>query len=195
MLLNSALSRISPSPLLPYHTTKTHPKFVTGNTRASRRRWLPQTVTWVSSSDDPTVAVASSPPPPPPPTTTVGDDEDLVESAADVVRNFYAGINGRDLASVEDLIADNCVYEDLVFPRPFVGRKVRLPYSANIRCGRNPFFLVGRQKTLLLPTFSNTRCAPIEKIVILKMYKIMVFDNIFIGRPKTCLKDQHLNRA
>lgn len=124
MLLNSALSHISPSPLLPCHTTKTHQKFVTRNARASRRRWLPPTVTRVSSSDDPTVAVASSPPPPLP--TTVGDDESVVvESAADVVRNFYAGINGRDLASVEDLIAENCVYEDLIFPRPFVGRKVR----------------------------------------------------------------------
>ncbi|KAE8022286.1 hypothetical protein FH972_008098 [Carpinus fangiana] len=127
MLLSSALSHISSSPFLPYHTTKTHPKFVTRNARASRRRWLPPTVTRVSSSDDPTVAVASSPPPPPP--TTVGDDESVVvESAADVVRNFYAGINGRDLASVEDLIADNCVYEDLIFPRPFVGCKEILQF-------------------------------------------------------------------
>ncbi|MED6181421.1 hypothetical protein PIB30_019135 [Stylosanthes scabra] len=46
-----------------------------------------------------------------------------VDSAADVVRNFYGGINARDLDSVEDLIALNCVYEDLVFPRPFLGRK------------------------------------------------------------------------
>ncbi|XP_059451976.1 uncharacterized protein LOC132182681 [Corylus avellana] len=125
MLTNSALSHISPSPLLPCHTTKTNQKFVTRNARASRRTWLPLTVTRVSSSDDPTVAVASSPPPPPP----VGDDESMVvESAADVVRNFYAGINGRDLASVEDLIADNCVYEDLIFPRPFVGRKEILQF-------------------------------------------------------------------
>lgn len=51
-------------------------------------------------------------------------DEAVVDSAADVVRSFYGGINAHDLASVEDLIADKCVYEDLVFPRPFVGRKV-----------------------------------------------------------------------
>lgn len=49
-----------------------------------------------------------------------------LESASNVVRKFYGGINGRDLSSVEALIADNCVYEDLIFPQPFVGRKVFL---------------------------------------------------------------------
>lgn len=48
-----------------------------------------------------------------------------VDSASTVVRKFYQGINGRDLASVENLIAENCVYEDLIFPQPFVGRKVQ----------------------------------------------------------------------
>lgn len=45
-------------------------------------------------------------------------------SASDVVRAFYAGINRHDLACVEGLIAENCVYEDLIFPRPFIGRHV-----------------------------------------------------------------------
>lgn len=39
-----------------------------------------------------------------------------------MVREFYDGVNRRDLAAVEPLIAEGCVYEDLVFPRPFVGR-------------------------------------------------------------------------
>ncbi|PIN22340.1 hypothetical protein CDL12_04940 [Handroanthus impetiginosus] len=51
-----------------------------------------------------------------------------VESASGVIRKFYDGINRRDLASVEDLIAFNCIYEDLVFPRPFVGRKAILEF-------------------------------------------------------------------
>jgi hypothetical protein len=46
-----------------------------------------------------------------------------VATAADVVRAFYDGVNRRDLAAVEPLIAECCVYEDLVFPRPFVGRE------------------------------------------------------------------------
>ncbi|KAF6159688.1 hypothetical protein GIB67_029946 [Kingdonia uniflora] len=53
-----------------------------------------------------------------------------VESSdgADVVKRFYGGINSRDISLVEDLIAENCVYEDLVFPRPFVGRKAILDF-------------------------------------------------------------------
>ncbi|XP_074368084.1 uncharacterized protein LOC141708378 isoform X1 [Apium graveolens] len=51
-----------------------------------------------------------------------------LESAANVVRKFYGGINGRDLASVEALIANDCVYEDLIFPHPFVGRKAILEF-------------------------------------------------------------------
>nr|XP_017244410.1 PREDICTED: uncharacterized protein LOC108216225 isoform X1 [Daucus carota subsp. sativus] len=51
-----------------------------------------------------------------------------LESASNVVRKFYGGINGRDLSSVEPLIADNCVYEDLIFPHPFVGRKAILEF-------------------------------------------------------------------
>lgn len=53
-----------------------------------------------------------------------GEADEVVESGADIVRKFYEGINDQDLASVEELIAEKCVYEDLVFPRPFVGRKV-----------------------------------------------------------------------
>ncbi|PIA44222.1 hypothetical protein AQUCO_01700078v1 [Aquilegia coerulea] len=51
-----------------------------------------------------------------------------IDSASDIVRNFYGGINKHDLGSVEDLIAENCVYEDLVFPQPFVGRKAILEF-------------------------------------------------------------------
>lgn len=47
-----------------------------------------------------------------------------IDSATSVVRKFYEGINCRGLALVEDLVAQNCVYEDLIFPKPFVGRKV-----------------------------------------------------------------------
>ncbi|XP_044510502.1 uncharacterized protein LOC123229013 isoform X2 [Mangifera indica] len=51
--------------------------------------------------------------------------------AADVVRRFYQGINSRDFGSVEKLIADNCVYEDLIFPQPFTGRKAILEFFKN----------------------------------------------------------------
>lgn len=60
--------------------------------------------------------------------TSSSDSVTDLESAASVVRKFYAGINRRDLDSVEELIAENCVYEDLVFPQPFVGRKTILDF-------------------------------------------------------------------
>ncbi|XP_049380067.1 uncharacterized protein LOC125844775 isoform X1 [Solanum stenotomum] len=60
--------------------------------------------------------------------TSSSDSVTDLESAASVVRKFYAGINMRDLDSVEELIAENCVYEDLVFPQPFVGRKAILDF-------------------------------------------------------------------
>lgn len=47
-------------------------------------------------------------------------------SGSDVVRKFYDGINRHDIPSVEPLISVNCVYEDLIFSTPFVGRKVLL---------------------------------------------------------------------
>lgn len=37
--------------------------------------------------------------------------------------SFYDEINRRNLPAVQGLIAENCVYEDLIFPRAFVGRK------------------------------------------------------------------------
>lgn len=57
-------------------------------------------------------------------TTTTCFDDSVVDSASTVVRNFYEGINRHDVDSVQYLISENCVYEDLVFPSPFVGRKV-----------------------------------------------------------------------
>ncbi|CAI9117139.1 OLC1v1018481C1 [Oldenlandia corymbosa var. corymbosa] len=54
--------------------------------------------------------------------------EAVLDSGSSVVRKFYEGINARDLSSVENLISENCVYEDLVFPQPFVGRKAILDF-------------------------------------------------------------------
>ncbi|XP_030521924.1 uncharacterized protein LOC115735020 [Rhodamnia argentea] len=68
-----------------------------------------------SFSDNQTAAVASPP-------------ELELDSAAEVVRRFYGGINNQDLSAVEGLIADKCVYEDLIFPRPFVGREAILDF-------------------------------------------------------------------
>ncbi|GMJ11369.1 hypothetical protein HRI_004806100 [Hibiscus trionum] len=115
MLLSSKISALpslhSPAPNLPRVCTKSLLPYSRTITAPRKGSPTPRTLVKVSSSSENQAAVfdvASKP-----------HDQD----AAEVVRRFYAGINGRDLASVEPLIAENCVYEDLIFPRPFVGRK------------------------------------------------------------------------
>lgn len=74
---------------------------------------------WVLLSNDQSVVEAP---------TSSEITPDFLECGSTVVRRFYEGINGRDLGSVEKLIAENCVYEDLIFPQPFVGRKAILEF-------------------------------------------------------------------
>ncbi|OMP04052.1 hypothetical protein COLO4_09994 [Corchorus olitorius] len=92
-----------------YNPWKTSRKF-----GACRRRTTPRTLSKVSSSSENQTAVVVAAP---------SENE-----AAEIVRSFYGGINRRDLASVEPLIAEKCVYEDLIFPRPFVGRQAILDF-------------------------------------------------------------------
>ncbi|WCJ34853.1 Nuclear transport factor 2 (NTF2) family protein [Euphorbia peplus] len=73
-----------------------------------------------SSENNPTVVVVQ--------TSSTTRKEGVEVSASEIVMKFYDGVNGHDLASVEELIADKCVYEDLIFPRPFVGRKAILEF-------------------------------------------------------------------
>eukprot|EP00252_Welwitschia_mirabilis_P019225 TRINITY_DN4393_c0_g1_i1.p1 TRINITY_DN4393_c0_g1~~TRINITY_DN4393_c0_g1_i1.p1 ORF type:complete len:234 (-),score=34.08 TRINITY_DN4393_c0_g1_i1:344-1045(-) len=47
----------------------------------------------------------------------------VARSASDIVKEFYSAINNHELDKVEPLLADNCVYEDLVYPKPFVGKQ------------------------------------------------------------------------
>ncbi|KAJ4798387.1 Nuclear transport factor 2 (NTF2) family protein [Rhynchospora pubera] len=59
---------------------------------------------------------------------SVSGADQRIASSSNVVRDFYEGINRRDLDFVEGLIAENCVYEDLVFSSPFVGRKAIIDF-------------------------------------------------------------------
>ncbi|RWR90309.1 Polyketide cyclase SnoaL-like domain-containing protein [Cinnamomum micranthum f. kanehirae] len=112
-LLNSSPLFSSPSPL----PSKTHvPRFsLSIPLKSPKRSQTPlKSLTRVSSSQ----ATTESPISPPP----------SIDSASDVVKQFYSRINGHDLDSVANLIAENCVYEDLVFSQPFVGRKAILDF-------------------------------------------------------------------
>ena len=124
MLLNSIISPLSSSPTSnftkasPYSVTVTAHNLIPWR-RSRKGAWTPRTLIKVSSSSS---ASESQ-------TAVIVASQSQDEEAAEVVRRFYAGINGRELASVELLIAEKCVYEDLIFPRPFVGRKVAYPIT------------------------------------------------------------------
>ena len=103
-----------------------HPHRISISTHSTQRirsrRYNPLRVS--SSPQNPSATIAE------PETITQNDeangdgDESKLLSGSSVVRAFYTGINSHELDSVEELIAQNCVYEDLIFPQPFVGRKV-----------------------------------------------------------------------
>ncbi|XP_031249116.1 uncharacterized protein LOC116106949 [Pistacia vera] len=121
MLKISTTSSLSLPPRFPpLHFNEASQLTPTATIPTSRiTRWTPQTkLMKVSSSESSYQTVVDVAPTP----------ETSEGGAADVVRRFYEGINGRDLVSVKELIADNCVYEDLIFPQPFVGRKAILDF-------------------------------------------------------------------
>ncbi|XP_022717832.1 uncharacterized protein LOC111276354 [Durio zibethinus] len=107
------------SPYLPTLTATAHNFFSSRRSRKGRRTH--RTLMEVSSS-----SYSSSSPENQTALVVLSESQD--DDGAEVVRRFYAGINGHDLASVELLIAEKCVYEDLIFPRPFVGRKAILEF-------------------------------------------------------------------
>jgi hypothetical protein len=47
------------------------------------------------------------------------------KGAAEIVQEFYAAFNRREIDTIGNLFAEDCVYEDLVFPKPFSGRQVQ----------------------------------------------------------------------
>jgi hypothetical protein len=108
LILNSALTSLSHSRICPPNSVTK----VVGVRTTRVRKWKNMAVNKSGENNSVTT------------TTTHFDDNNVVDSASNVVRNFYDGINSHDVDSVQYLIAENCVYEDLVFPSPFVGRKV-----------------------------------------------------------------------
>ncbi|KAK4256194.1 hypothetical protein QN277_009091 [Acacia crassicarpa] len=116
LLLNTTKipSSSSPTIVVPYAPRHAYP-----NLHERRKKWI----ILRTNGENQSVTVAS-----PTKTTNIDDDDRSVSSASEVVRNFYERINDHDVDSVQDLIAENCVYEDLVFPRPFVGRKEILEF-------------------------------------------------------------------
>ncbi|CAL1409854.1 unnamed protein product [Linum trigynum] len=134
--MRSTVSTLPPSSLLPSHFFhRTHaaalPPFPRRNALADRngtvRKGSSQNRLAVTSPVN-RVVIAAAAVTPASPQILEDAPSAAIPSGADVVRRFYDGINRRDLDSVEGLIAEKCVYEDLIFPNPFVGRKAIMEF-------------------------------------------------------------------
>ena len=108
-------SSIAPFPLSPSYSTFSN--LTTGSRTSTHYEYMDRFSLRSTPTDGNRVLSSNLPPPP-------SAASSSLDSASDVVRRFYEGINSRDLSTVVDLIAEDCVYEDLVFPQPFIGRKV-----------------------------------------------------------------------
>ena len=53
---------------------------------------------------------------------SICDGRDM--TASDVVRRFYDAVNARDVDAAVELLSDDCVYEDLLYPTAFSGKEV-----------------------------------------------------------------------
>lgn len=61
-----------------------------------------------------------------------------LQPAAHLIAEFYGLINKRDPQAASELVADDCVYEDLVFGEPFVGKEAILGLFKTFTDGMGP---------------------------------------------------------
>ncbi len=47
----------------------------------------------------------------------------ITTTAKQVIESIYEAINRRDIPAAMEFIDDDCVYQDLNFPQPFIGKK------------------------------------------------------------------------
>lgn len=74
-------------------------------------------------------------------------ESSLSSPAAQTIRTFYDAINRRDFDAAALLIADDCVYEDMVYEEPFVGKQKVNSFFKKI-CSNMPDdleFIIDRQ--------------------------------------------------
>lgn len=57
-----------------------------------------------------------------PPTSSIFDTNSL--SPAQTIMQFYSAINEKNLKQLEELIDEDCLFEDYSFPTPFQKKKV-----------------------------------------------------------------------
>ncbi|CAB4319661.1 unnamed protein product [Prunus armeniaca] len=56
----------------------------------------------------------------------------LPPSVLEAVQDFYKAINAKDIQALEQLLADDCHYQDLVFYVPFVGKEAIVHFLSKV---------------------------------------------------------------
>ncbi len=88
------------------------------------------------------------------------------KGAAEIVQEFYAAFNRREIDTIGNLFAEDCVYEDLVFPKPFSGRQVQFLLLLII-CVPCPCFFLQPS-----PSFKDLRFSHLRPSILISKWKV-----------------------
>ncbi|BFG40671.1 uncharacterized protein Pyn_35249 [Prunus yedoensis var. nudiflora] len=68
----------------------------------------------------------------------------LPPSVLEAVQDFYKAINAKDIQALEQLLADDCQYQDLVFYVPFLGKEATVQFLKKVMdaMGSNVHFVI-----------------------------------------------------
>ncbi|KAH7276646.1 hypothetical protein KP509_39G016200 [Ceratopteris richardii] len=72
------------------------------------------------------------------PITPDAAQDDPSRPGFSVVEEFYACVNRRDFQSARELFAEDCIYDDLVFPKPFMGREAIVDFFSKFMTAIGP---------------------------------------------------------
>lgn len=88
------------------------------------------------------------------------------KGAAEIVQEFYAAFNRREIDTIGNLFAEDCVYEDLVFPKPFSGRQVQFLLLLII-CVPCPCFFLQPS-----PSFKDLQFSHLRPSILISKWKV-----------------------
>jgi hypothetical protein len=86
------------------------------------------------------------------------------KGAAEIVQEFYAAVNRREIDTIGELFAEDSVYEDLVFPQPFSGRQVQFLLLLIICC---PCFFLQPS-----PSFKDLQFSHLRPSILISKWKV-----------------------
>ncbi|BBH08822.1 Nuclear transport factor 2 family protein [Prunus dulcis] len=120
----------------------------------------------------------------------------LPPSVLEAVQDFYKAINAKDIQALEQLLADDCHYQDLVFYVPFVGKEAIVHFLTKVMdaMGSNIHFVLdaGTEGGNLTASSGKTKKYPLPLVAhSLNMNKLN--ESSFLGK-QLAWKNFHSNQ-